>query len=43
MAPDGAGIINYGTNKNVFKEQGDPWEVKGHKGAPWWRQGVAPY
>jgi hypothetical protein len=33
--PDGASIF--------FKEQGAPWEVKGHKGAPWWQKGVAPF
>jgi hypothetical protein len=23
--------------------QGTPWEVKGHKGAPWWQKGTAPF
>jgi hypothetical protein len=27
-----------------FVLEGAPWEVKGHKDAPWWRrQGVAPF
>jgi hypothetical protein len=25
-----------------FKGQGAPWEVKGHKGAPWCQKGAAP-
>jgi hypothetical protein len=26
-----------------FKGQGAPWEVKGHKDAPWWQKGAAPF
>jgi hypothetical protein len=26
-----------------FKGQGAPWELKGHKGAPWWQKGAAPF
>jgi hypothetical protein len=44
-------LVSQITNKNIFfnvffKGQGAPWEVKGHKGAPWhswWRQGTAPF
>jgi hypothetical protein len=36
-----AGIIN-DKKKNFFKGNGAPWEIKGHKGAPWWQKGAAP-
>jgi hypothetical protein len=32
-----------GSSFYFFKGQGTPWEVKGHKGAPWWWQGAAPF
>jgi hypothetical protein len=41
--PDGAGIINFQYILIFFKGQGAPWEVKGHKGAPWWQKGAAPF
>jgi hypothetical protein len=44
LLPDGAGIINY--QFKTFKKRkraGRPWKVKGHKGAPWWQMGTAPF
>jgi hypothetical protein len=34
----GADIINY-----QFLLSFAPWEVKGHKGTPWWWQGPVPF
>jgi hypothetical protein len=35
-------LVSQITNKK-FEGQGAPWEVKGHKGAPWWQKGAAPF
>jgi hypothetical protein len=43
VAPDGAGIINNKNNIFLFKGQGTPWEVKGHKGATGCRMVRRPF
>jgi hypothetical protein len=35
--------INELLKKIFFNGQGAPWEVKGHKGGPWWQNGVASF